>query len=373
MSSETERVPRSLRLAAAIAWRVLVVAAAVALLAVVLARLRVIVVPVAVAILFATFLVPPARWLRARGIPAAIAALAVLLGGLLLVGAVGTGIAAVVADDVDQVDVSVQAGIDRATEWVSGGPLDVSDERLERWKDQAAEQVRSRSETIVGGLFGGAYLALEVLAGLVLGVVTLFFFLKDGDRLWAWLVRLFPAHARPDVQTIGERAWETAGGYIRGVTIIALVDAVFIGLALWLIGVPFVLPLAALVFVGGFFPIIGAFVAGFAAAMVALVSEGFISALLVVGATMLVQQLEGNILQPFIVGSAVRLHPLAVLLAITAGAILWGVAGAFLAVPLVAVVAAAAGHLASRDRGRPDASTSVPDRAEPLQQTLKQN
>ena len=351
MSSDAERVPRSLRFAAAIAWRLLVVAAAITVLALVLARLRVIVVPVAVAILLSTVLVPPARWLRARGLPAALAALAVLLAGLLLVGAAATGLVAVIAGDIDELDVSVQAGIDKATEWLSGGLVEVSEVRLERWKDQAADQLRSQSDAIVGGIFGGAYVALELVAGLVLAVVTLFFFVKDGERLWLWLVRLFPAHARSDVQTIGERAWETAGGYIRGVTIVALVDAVFIGVALWLIGVPFVVPLAALVFVGGFFPIVGAFVAGFVAAMVALVSEGFVAALLVVGATVLVQQLEGNILQPFIVGNAVRLHPLAVLLAVTAGAVLWGVGGAFFAVPLVAVVAGAMAHLAGRDRG----------------------
>jgi predicted PurR-regulated permease PerM len=350
VTAEGDRVPRSLRVSAAIAWRILVVAGAIAVLAVVLARLRVIVVPVAVAILFSTALVPLARWLRAHGLPAGLAALAVLLCALLLVGAAATGIVAVVADDVDELDVSVAAGIDEATEWLSDGPLNLSEERLDRWQAQASEELRSRSGDILGGIFGGAYIALEVVAGLVLAVVTLFFLLKDGERLWLWLVRLFPPEARADVQAIGERAWETAGGYIRGVSLVALVDAVFIGLALWLIGVPFVVPLASLVFVGGFFPIVGAVVAGFVSAMVALVWEGFIAALLVVGATLLVQQLEGNILQPFIVGNAVRLHPLAVLLAITAGGILWGVTGAFLAVPLVAVVATAVRQLAGDER-----------------------
>ena len=132
----------------------------------------------------------------------------------------------------------------------------------------------------------------------------------------------------------------------------ALVDAVFIGVAIWLIGVPLVLPLATLTFIGGFFPIIGAFVAGFAAAMVALVFEGWLAALLVVGATVLVQQLEGNVLQPVIVGAAVRLHPLAIIFAVTAGGILWGIAGAFLAVPLVAVVTRAAAYLAGREEER---------------------
>jgi len=343
-----EPVPRSLRLAAAIAWRVLVVAAAVALVALIVARLRVIVVPVAVAVLLSTFLVPPARWLRERGLPAAAAALAVLIAALALVGGTIAALVPLVADEWSELDVSVEAGVDEATAWLTD-EFGLSERRIEDWKSSAVEQLRGQSSRIAGGVFGGAYLALELVAGLVLMLVTLFFLLKDGERLWRWLVSLFPRHVRGDVEAIGERGWETAGGYIRGITLVALVDAVFIGLAIWLIGVPLVLPLAALTFVGGFFPIIGAFVAGFAAAMVALVFEGWLAALLVVGATVLVQQLEGNVLQPVIVGNSVRLHPLAIVFAVTAGGIVWGIAGAFLAVPLVAVVARAAAYLAGRE------------------------
>jgi putative heme transporter len=346
MTTPSDRVPWSLRLAASIAWRALVVALAVAVLAAVLARLRVIVVPVAVALLLATFLVPPARWLRARGWPRALAALAVVFAALSLVGVAALALVPPIASDVGQLDVSVEGGVDQATDWLSETRFGLSDAQVERWKDRAADELRSQSGAIVGGLFGGAYLALELVAGLVLAIVVLFFFVKDGDELWRWAVSLFPGRAREQVDAVGAIAWETAGGYIRGVSVVALADAVFIGLALWLIGVPFVLPLAALTFVGGFFPIVGAFAAGFAAAMVALVAEGWLAALLVVGAAFLVQQLEGNLLQPFIVGSAVKLHPLAILLAITAGAIVWGVAGAFLAVPLVAVTARAAARLA---------------------------
>lgn len=349
MTGETDRVPSGLKLAAAIAWRFLVVAAAVAVLVLVLSRLRVIVVPLAVALLLSTFLVPPARWLTRHRVPDALAALAVVAGAVvLLVGAL-TMLGAAVAGEVDDLDVSIQGGIDEVTQWLSDGPLDLSADRVERWQDRAGEQLRAQSGRLAGGVFGGAYLALELVAGLALTVVTLFFFVKDGDRIWRWFVRLFPEGARGDVEAIGRSSWTTAGGYIRGISIVALSDAVFIGLALWLIGVPFVIPLAALTFLGGFFPIVGAVVAGFAAAMVALVAEGFLAALLVVGATLLVQQLEGNVLQPIIVGTAVRLHPLAILLAITAGGVVWGVAGAFLAVPLVAVFARAAAHLANRE------------------------
>ncbi len=165
--------------------------------------------------------------------------------------------------------------------------------------------------------------------------------------MWPWAVRLFPPEARSDVDQLGRIAWRTMGGYLGGQAIVALVDAVFIGLALWLIGVPLVLPLAILTFVGGFFPVIGAFVAGGAAALIALVSNGFLDALLVVAAATVVQQLEGNLLQPMIVGRAVRIHPVAVILAVTSGAVIWGLPGAILAVPTVAVAAQSASYLRS--------------------------
>jgi putative heme transporter len=350
MTTEAERVPYALRLAAAIAWRAVVVAVAVALLAYVLARLRVIVVPVAVAILFATFLVPPASWLRRHGVPNALAALLVLGAALLLAVGAAAALVPAVAADLDEVDASVQGGVDEALEWLSEGPLGLSEARLDRWQDRAVTELRDQSERIAGGVFGGAFLAIELLAGLALAIVSLFFLVKDGERIWRFTVGMFPPRARDDVDAIGRLAWGTAGGYIRGIAIVALADAILIGIALWLIGVPFVLPLAALTFVGGFFPIVGAFVAGFAAAMVALVAEGFLAAPTTSSAAVLVQQLEGNVLQPVVVGGAVELHPLAILLAVSAGAIVWGVAGAFLAVPLLAVSVKAAAHLAERSR-----------------------
>jgi predicted PurR-regulated permease PerM len=359
VSDQAERVPSGLRLAAAIAWRALVVAAAVVALALLLARLRVIVVPVAVAILLSTFLVPPARFLRGRGWPRALAAVAVVVAALVLAAGAVAALVPGIVRDVGEVDASVRGGVDQVTELLTREPFSLSERRVEEWTDRAEDELRSRSSRLVGGLFGGAFLVLELLAGLALAVVTLFFLVKDGDRLWRSTVRLFPERTRPDVEEIGRLAWETAGGYIRGVSLVALFDAVLIGLAIWLVGVPFVLPLAALTFLGGFFPIVGAVVAGFVAAMVALVANGWVAALVVVGAIVLVQQLESNVLQPFVVGSAVRVHPLGILLAISAGGILWGVAGAFLAVPLVAVASKAAAHLAGR---RP--ADATPEHAE---------
>lgn len=322
--------------------------AALVVLALVGARLRTVLLPVLAALFLSTALYPPAKWLRDRGWPRALAATAVVAGSLLLVVGVLAALAPRVGDEVADLDVNVEGGVERVTDWLVDGPFGLSEGRVATWRERAEEQLRDVGGGLVGGVFGGAFLLLEILAGILLTVVVLFFFVKDGDRLFAWGVRLFPERNRRSVEEVGAIAWETVGGYLRGVAFVAFVDAVLIGLALLVIGVPLVLPLALLTFVGGFFPFVGAIFAGFVATMVALFAEGFLPALLVVAATIAVQQVEGNVLQPYVVGRAVALHPLAVLLAVAVGGIVWGIPGAALAVPFVAVSARAASHLRSR-------------------------
>ncbi len=351
-------VPAALRFAAAVAWRFLVVTAAVAVLAFVAARLRVVVLPVLFALFAAAILAPPTVWLRRRGVPRAVAALVVFAGSLAIAAAAVALVAPRAADQLGDVSANVQEGFDTVTELVLDGPLEISQGDLREYRERALDELRDRAGSIAGGALGGAYLVVEMVAGLLLGLVLLFFFLKDGDRIWQWIVRLFPDRARARVDDVGRIGWRTLGGYLRGQAIVALVDAVFIGIALWLIGVPLVVPLALLTFVGGFFPIVGAFAAGVAAALVAVVTKGVTAALLVVAATIAVQQIEGNLLQPFIVGRAVRLHPIAVLLAVAAGAVVWGAPGAIIAVPLVAVVAQSASYL--RSGAEPEQRRRVP-------------
>ncbi len=340
-------VPDQLRLAAAIAWRFLVVAAAVAVVALALAKLRLVVLPVVLALFAAAVLAPAVGWFRRRGVPAALAAVAVILASLGFLATVVAVLAPRVANELGDVGASVSEGAERVTRWLLEGPLDLSADELDRWRERALDELRDRGGDIAGGVLGGAYLAVEIVAGLLLSLVVLFFFLRDGERMWPWVVGLFPGSARGRVDEVGRIAWATLGGYLRGISIVAFVDALFIGLALWLLGVPLVIPLAVLTFLGGFFPIVGAFTAGAAAALVALVTEGLTTALLVVAAATLVQQLEGNLLEPLIVGRAVKIHAVAVLLAVAAGAVVWGIVGAFLAVPLAAVTARAAAHLRS--------------------------
>lgn len=342
-----EAVPHQLRLAAAISWRVLVVVGAIAAVALALAEIRLVVLPVVFALFISAALFLPVRGLKRLHFPAAAAAATALVGALVVFGGLVTLLAPHVAGQFGDVRDNVREGAVQVTDWLLEGPLDLSRSELENYREQALDELEARSGDIAGGVIGGAYLAVEIVAGLFLTLVLAFFFLKDGARMWRWIVGLFPPLARTRADEVGQIAWATLGGYLRGVTIVAVFDAVLIAIALWVIGVPLVLPLALLTFVGGFFPIVGAFTAGTAAALVALVSNGVVDALLVVAAVTAVQQIEGNVLQPVVVSRAVKIHAVAVLLAVTAGAVIWGIVGAFLAVPVVAVVSRAASHLRS--------------------------
>ena len=363
MDPDLPSVPRSLRVAAALSWRFLVVAGAIILLALALSRLRLVVLPVFAALLLATALLPPAGWLARRGWPSSVATLSVMLGAALLLAGIGAALGPSALGEIDELDVSVEGGVREIEDWLAEGPLGLSESRADELVERAREELGSRSSTIAAGALGGAVVAVEVVAGLLLTVVLLFFFVRDGERLWSSIVRLAPSGYRDDVREIGARSWATLGGYLRGTAVVALFDALVIGLALFLLGVPLVIPLALLTFFGAFVPIAGAFVAGFVAAMVALASEGFVTALIVVAVVVVVQQVEGDVLQPLVVGRSVELHPVAILLAVTAGAVLWGVPGAFVAVPLTAVIGKAGSYL----RTRPSAEREAPVLPRPSQ------
>lgn len=338
------RVPDGLRTATAYSWRLLVVAAAVAVTAFALSHVALVVLPVIGALLLATFLEPPAAWLKGRGVPDALASLVTVLGGLAVLAGIGVVIVPPLVGAVDDLSGELTEAIDAAEDWLLTGPLELSQEQLRNGVDQAADQLRDSVGTITDQVVSGAILVAEVMAGIALTIVLLFFFLKDGPRMWEWIVGLFAAR-RQEVDDLGRRAWVALGGFIRGQTLVALVDAVFIGLALLIIGIPLVLPLAVITFFGAYIPIVGAFVSGLLAVLVALVSEGLLAAVLALAAIILVQQVEGNVLQPVIVGRAVSLHPVAVLLAVTTGGVLYGIIGAFLAVPLTAVAATIGGYM----------------------------
>jgi putative heme transporter len=349
------RIPRSLALAAAVSWRLLVVGAAVYVTVTLFARLQVIIVPAAVAVLLACALWPGVRRLRDRGVRPAFAAATMVLALLGALAIVVVLLAPRAADEIAELDVNVSEGVDVVKGWLTDGPLYLSERRVDSFVDGLETQVRSASGTIASGALGGAMLALEIVVGILLATVLLFFFLKDGDRMWLWLKGFLPEARQVRWHATAVEVRDVLASFIRGTAIIALVDAVGIGLGLFLLGVPLVIPLAVLTFIGGFIPIVGATVAGFVAVMVALVSDGFVKALAVLGVVILVQQLESNFLQPVVVGRYVQLHPAAVVLAVGAGAVLYGVAGALLAVPLTAALSVVLG----RHRAQPQVEVVI--------------
>jgi len=352
---------------AGIAWRALVVAAAVVAAAVGLAQLRVVVLPVILALMVTTVLAPPAARLQRAGLPRLVATWLPLLGAIGLVVGLVALLAPTVADEFSDLGPTLQQGVDEIERWLVEGPLGLSAQQVEDYRSQLGEQLRAGGEGLASGLVTGAVLAGEIVAGLLLALVLVFFFVKDGERMAGFaLAQLRPAD-REVGQAVGERMWSTLSGYVRGLAVVGLVDATIIAVGLLLIGVPLVAPLALLVFFGSFFPLVGAVVAGGVATLVALVSGGPTDALLTLGVVVVVQQVEGDVLAPLVLGRAVRLHPVVILSALAAGAVIGGIAGAFLAVPLTAVVVAAGGELKARGIIGPASGAAsagdVPDQA----------
>ena len=357
-------VPLLLDGAAAYGWRILVSTATVALTVYVLIELYVVVVPVVLALFLAAVLEPLAARLRARGWPRALAATVVFLGALLVLVGLLTWIGTSVAHQFTDVGEQFQAGIDDIKEWAQGEPLNLSAQQV----DELERDIGDMSRTAVGGLAeqaaGQARAAGEAIGGMILLLFTLFFLLKDGTRICDWLRERIPSDHVDDAVAVTRRARQIMHQYLIATAATGLIDGVLIGIALWVLGVPLVIPLAVLTVLGGFIPIVGATVAGLIAAVVALVANGVGSALLVVAATIAVQQIEGNLLQPLILERAVKLHPLVTVWAVAAGLVVGGFLGAFLSVPLLAIAVGFGSHY--RNRGRPEPDDPVDAEAEPV-------
>ncbi len=345
-------VPPALDRMAAWSWRVIVVGVALVVVVWILARLRLVVLPVILALLITSVLHPPVRFLKARRWPPALATWTVLL--VVIGGFVGLGfaVAPTVADEFADLGPTLEEAVETIEDWLINGPLHLTSEQIEEYQEEFFDRLRENTEAIVSGVIAGVLLAGEVIAGAIIAVVIAFFFLKDGERMQLWILDQLDEEHRVTLRALAERGWRTISGYIRGAATVATVDAVGIGLGLWIIGVPLVLPIAVLTFFGGFFPIVGATVAGVIAVLVALVTVGVTEAILTAIVVIAVQQLESNFLQPVVMGRAVRLHPVVVLSALTAGAVIGGLVGAFLSVPVAAVAAAVIGeYRALRDAG----------------------
>jgi predicted PurR-regulated permease PerM len=338
-SRDDEDVPRGLRIAAAWAWRLLLLVAAGAVLLWLIGRLKDVLIPLSIAMLLSALLAPFVGWLRRRGrLPRSLAVAVVLIGGIAVVGGVMTLVVTQFVNSFPELAKNATDGIRTIQNELRTGPLHLSNSQLTGVADAAQNWLDTHRDVVTTGALSTATTAVDVLFTALLVLFTTFFFLRDGRRIWAFMIRLMPTGARHPLDAAGQAGWTTLVSYVRATVLVALIDAVGIGLVLALLRVQLAFPLAALVFLGAFIPIVGATVSGTVAVLVALVTDGWVSALVVLGAVIAVQQLEGHILQPFIMGRAVAIHPLAVVIAIATGLILAGVMGALIAVPLVAVL-----------------------------------
>jgi putative heme transporter len=326
-----------------------------------LAKLWVIVMPVVLALLISTVLHPAAAWLRRRGAPPALAAAAALVGALLALGIVLYFLATSIVGGFSEIATNAVAGLESIQNWLSGPPLNIGSSRFDAFLQEITGWLQARVTTIASGVISGVgTVASLVLTGL-LAVVLAFLFVKDGDRFLPWLRGLVGPRVGGHLTVVLGRIWATLGGFIRGQVLVSLCDGVFIGIGLVIVGVPLALPLAVLTFLGGFIPIVGALLAGTLSVLVALVSNGFTAALIVLGIVLFVQQVEGNVLQPILQGKSLQLHAAVVLLAVTAGGTLFGIGGAFLAVPVTAAAATVMRYLfAQLDRVSEEGEADAP-------------
>ncbi|MFT4286074.1 AI-2E family transporter [Nocardioides sp.] len=342
-------VPWGVELAAQWAWRFLVIVAAGYVLARTIGFLGVVVVPLVIALLVAALAVPLVSLLQRIGLPRGAASLLVVLGGLaFVVGLLTFAGQQVAAGAQDLADQTVR-GLGEIKDWLKDGPLHASDSQINDVIATAQQSIADwgKNTDVVGRVSEVSSTLTHVFAGIFIALFATYFFMADGERIWAWAVRLAPRAARSRVDSSGRVAWVSLTQFVRATVIVAAVDAIGIMIVALVLRVPFVAAIGVLVFLGAFVPLIGATVAGSVAVLVALVDQGPVTALLMLAGVILVQQLEAHGLQPFLLGRWVSVHPLAVIVAIAVGVLVAGVAGALVAVPVSAALNAVVQHLAA--------------------------
>lgn len=332
----------------AYAWAILGLTAVAALVAVIIDRLSIVAIPLVLALFPAAVLTPLAARLKVRGLRDAPVAALLVVGTLLVIGGIFTVLIPVVSGQIDVIGEQVAQGVERLRTFLARGPFGLGPMSLDDVIGQARESIQAADVLSSEAVGTVAERAGRFLTGLVVFILALFFYLKDGPSMAAWLRRQFPRAVRDDASAVGHLVWTTIGSYFRGQLLVALIDATGITIGLLILSVPLAVPIGVLVLFGSLFPIVGALVSGFVAVVVALATKNFVTALIVLGIVLGVQQLEGHVLQPLILGRATQLHPLAVVGALVAGGALFGILGAFLAVPVVASAWRTIGYLRER-------------------------
>ncbi|MEV6331740.1 AI-2E family transporter [Streptomyces sp. NPDC051909] len=338
-------IPWGMRVAAEASWRLLVFAGTVWVLMKVISSVQLVVLAFVAALLITALLQPTVALLRRKGLPRGLATAVTAVSGFVIMGLVGWFVVWQVMDNIDSLSDRVKDGIEELKRWLLDSPFHVTEQQINNIAKNLSDSIGANAEQITSAGLQGVTVVVEAMTGILLAMFSTLFLLYDGKKVWDWTLKLVPAQARPGVAGAGPRAWRTLTSYVRGTVLVALIDAVFIGLGLWFLEVPMAVPLAVFIFLFAFIPLVGAVISGALACVVALVTNGVFTALMVLVVVLAVQQIEGHVLQPFILGRAVRVHPLAVVLAVAAGGLTAGIGGAVVAVPLVAVANTVVGYL----------------------------
>lgn len=361
-------VPWGVRVAAEAGWRFLVLAAALWVVMRVIGSVRLVVLAFAAALLVTALLEPTVARVHRLGLSRGPATAITALCGFLVLGLVGWFVVWQVLDNLGNLSGRLQEGIEELKRWLLDSPFHVTEQQINDVAKSLSDAIGTSTSEITSTGLQGVTVLVEVLTGMLLAMFATLFLLYDGKRIWQWTLKLVPAAARPDVADAGPPAWRTLTAYIRGTMVVAFIDALFIGLGIYILGVPLAVPIGVVIFLASFVPLVGAVASGALAVVVALVTQGVFTALMALLVVLVVQQIEGHVLQPFILGRAVRVHPLAVVLAVATGGVVAGIGGAVVAVPLVAVANTVIVHLggAHAADGEVVEATSPPaERGEP--------
>ncbi|WP_235562028.1 AI-2E family transporter [Marmoricola sp. Leaf446] len=357
------QVPYGMDLAAAWAWRFVVVCAAGLIILYLLQFFMVVVLPIVIALLIAALVSPVVRWLGRLGVPRGGGALIVVLLLLALVALSVTFVGNQVAQGVSDLSTQVGSGLEQIRSWLRDGPLGVTDSQINTALQESQAQLQSLGDNAYATLSELGATVGHLLAGVFIVLFATYFFLADGALIWTWLVRLFPRAGRLKADSSGRVAWSSLTQFVRATVLVAAVDALGIAIGAAVLGVPFVGAIGVLVFLGAFVPMIGATISGAVAVLVALVAQGPVTAAVMLGVVIAVQQLEAHVLQPFLMGRFVSVHPLGVIVAIAMGVLVAGIAGALIAVPLAASLNAVVQHLARDTAVGEDAQEAAEDDA----------
>ena len=368
---EDTAVSPLVRKGAAWSWRLLAIFGLIFAMLWVFKHLELIFVPVAIATMLAALFLPGVDWLDRHGVPRGWSVFLLLLFGMALVGGVLAFVVSQFIEGLPGLVDQVTHSIETAKNWLIQGPAHLNEQQIDNAGKSAVEAIRNNQEKLTSGALSTASTITEIVTGAFVVLFTLIFLLYGGRNIYEFVTRIFPPTVRQKVRDAGKAGFGSLIGYVRATFLVALVDATGIGTGLAIMGVPLALPLASLVFLGAFIPLVGAVIAGFLAVIVALLSKGFIYALITLGLIIAVQQLEGHVLQPLVMGRAVSIHPLAVVLGISTGGVLAGIVGALLAVPAIAFANSAVRVLMERDEDvggpgeKPDYDEPVGISAEP--------